>query len=61
MADPASSAAGRRLFPQSLCHDCAAPPRYVTSDRGAVFIYCPVLKRYPPQPVVACEAFVPKP
>jgi len=61
MADPASSAADPRLFPESLCHDCAAPPRFVTSDRGAVFIYCPVLKRYPPQPVVACEAFVPKP
>jgi hypothetical protein len=46
-------------FPQSLCHRCAAPPRYVTSDRGSVFIYCPVLQRYPPQPVTACEAFVP--
>jgi hypothetical protein len=49
-----------RPFPDSLCHRCAAPPRYVTSDREAVFIYCPLLKRYPPQPVVACEAFVPK-
>ena len=64
MADPSKSSSegeGERPFPESLCHRCAAPPRYVTSDRGAVFIYCPVLKRYPPQPVVACEAFVPKP
>jgi hypothetical protein len=30
----------------------------VTSDRGAVFIYCPLLKRYPPQPVATCDAFV---
>lgn len=49
-----------RPFPGSLCHRCAAPPRYVTSDRGSVFIYCPVLQRYPPQPVTACEAFVAK-
>jgi hypothetical protein len=47
-------------FPDSLCHRCAAPPRYVTSDRGAIFIYCPLLKRYPPQPVLACDAFVQK-
>jgi hypothetical protein len=30
----------------------------VTTDRGAVFIYCPLLRKYPGQPVVACEAFV---
>jgi len=48
-------------FPDSLCHRCAAPPRFVTSDRGAVFIYCPLLKSYPPQPVVTCAAFVPLP
>jgi hypothetical protein len=45
-------------FPESLCHRCAAPPRYVTSDRGSVFIYCPLLKRYPAQPVLACEMYV---
>jgi hypothetical protein len=50
---------GGRPFPGSLCHGCAAPPRYVTTDRGSVFIHCPLLKRYPPQPVVRCEAFVP--
>jgi hypothetical protein len=47
-----------RPFPESLCHRCAAPPRYVTSDRGSVFIHCPVLQRYPPQPVLACDAFI---
>lgn len=25
-----------------------------------MFLYCPILKRYPPQPVRACEEFVPK-
>ncbi len=50
--------AAGRPFPDSLCHRCAAPPRYVTSDKGSVFIHCPVLKRYPPQPVLACDAFV---
>ena len=29
------------------------------SDRGAVFIHCPVLRRYPPQPVLACDAYRP--
>jgi hypothetical protein len=44
-------------FPDSLCHGCAAPPRYVRSDRGAVYIHCPILARYPPQPVRACEHY----
>ena len=48
-----------RPFPESLCHRCGAPPRYVTSDRGSVFVYCPVLRLYPPQPVLTCAAFVP--
>jgi len=47
-------------FPESLCHRCGAPPRLVTSDRGSVFIYCPLLQRYPTQPVVACDVFVPR-
>jgi hypothetical protein len=50
---------GPRPFPTSLCHRCAAPPRYVTSDRGSVFVYCPLLKRYPAQPVTACDLFSP--
>jgi hypothetical protein len=49
------------VFPDTLCHSCAAPARYVTSDRGAIFIYCPVFKRYPPQPVHACAAYAPRP
>ena len=44
-------------FPDSLCHRCAAPPRYVRTERS-VFIRCPLLKIYPPQPVLSCEAFV---
>ena len=47
-------------FPDSLCHRCGAPPRLVTTDRGSVFIYCPLLQRYPGQPVRACDAFVPR-
>ena len=47
-------------FPESLCHRCAAPPRYVRTDKGAVFIQCPVLKRYPPQPVLSCVEFHPR-
>jgi hypothetical protein len=54
------SAEGERPFPDSLCHSCAASPRYVTSDRGVVFIYCPVYERYPPQPVRACEEYRPE-
>ena len=46
-------------FPGSLCHRCAAPPRYIRTERS-VFIRCPILKIYPPQPVRECEAFVPK-
>ena len=45
-------------FPDSLCHACAAPPRYIRTERS-VFIHCPILKRYPPQPVWSCEEFVP--
>jgi len=44
-------------FPESLCHSCAAPPRYVTTDRGSVFVYCPLYQRYPPQPVSFCELY----
>jgi hypothetical protein len=31
----------------------------VTSDRGSVFIHCPVLKKYPPQPVRECAEYRP--
>ena len=48
-------------FPDSLCHRCAAPPRYIRAARS-VFIFCPRLpQRYPPQPVRTCDLFEPKP
>jgi hypothetical protein len=50
-----------RPFPESLCHRCAAPARYVESDRGSVFLYCPLLQRYPAQPVLECSSFRPGP
>ena len=31
----------------------------MTSDRGSVFIYCPLLERYPAQPVLECHLFRP--
>lgn len=47
-------------YPQSLCHKCAAPPRYVRSATS-VFILCPLLpQKYPPQPVLRCALFKPK-
>jgi hypothetical protein len=64
-ADPPDGEAGtgpdedgpKLPFPDSLCHRCAAPPKYIRTERS-VFIRCPILKRYPPQPVVRCDAFV---
>ena len=51
----------RLPWPESLCHRCAAPPRYVASARGSVFILCPLLpQKYPPQPVVRCPLFRPR-
>jgi hypothetical protein len=48
-------------FPTSLCHHCAAPPRYVET-KTSTFIMCPLLPRkYPPQPVLVCALFRPKP
>ncbi len=46
-------------FPDSLCHACAAPPKYVRTTRS-VFIFCPLFRRYPPQPVAECPKFVPR-
>lgn len=46
-------------FPESLCHRCGAPPRYVRT-RAATYILCPRLPhKYPPQPVVECALFSP--
>jgi hypothetical protein len=48
-------------FPTSLCHRCAAPPRYIET-RTSTFILCPILpNKYPPQPVLRCPAFKPRP
>lgn len=48
-------------FPTSLCHRCAAPPRYITSGKGSVFILCPIWPtKYPPQPVRSCPLFKPR-
>jgi len=44
------------LNPESLCHRCAAH-RYV-QGRATTFVMCTALPvKYPPQPVVRCEAF----
>jgi hypothetical protein len=48
------------VFPDSLCHRCAAPPRYIRTQRST-FIFCPIFKRYPPQPVGECDEFVSRP
>jgi hypothetical protein len=48
-----------RPYPESLCHRCAAPPRYVET-KSATFILCPLLpNKYPPQPVRECPLFKP--
>jgi hypothetical protein len=47
-------------FPESLCHRCAAPPRYVRT-KTSVFVMCPLVpERYPRQPVLACPLFRPR-
>jgi len=46
-------------FPESLCHRCAAPPRYIRTVTS-MFILCPlVANKYPPQPVLSCLLFQP--
>lgn len=48
-------------YPTSLCHRCAAPPRYVRTPTST-FILCPLLAtKYPPQPVIRCPLFQPRP
>jgi len=47
-------------FPTSLCHTCAAPPRYIRTQRST-FILCPLLPtKYPPQPVARCPLYQPR-
>jgi RimJ/RimL family protein N-acetyltransferase len=46
-------------FPESLCHRCAAPPKYVRTARST-FVMCPlVAEKYPRQPVLQCALFRP--
>ena len=46
-------------FPESLCHRCAAPPKYVRTARST-FMMCPLLPtKYPRQPVLECALFRP--
>ena len=61
MSDPKDSVRPTPLpFPNSLCHRCAAPPKYIRT-RNSVFIFCPLLpNKYPPQPVLECALFKPR-
>jgi hypothetical protein len=54
-----STTESTRPFPESLCHRCAAPPKYVET-KSSTFIMCPLLpNKYPPQPVRSCPSFIP--
>jgi hypothetical protein len=47
-------------YPDSLCHRCAAPPRYIQTATS-VFILCPIVpEKYPRQPVRQCPYFRPR-
>jgi hypothetical protein len=47
-------------YPDSLCHRCAAPPRYIRTATS-VFILCPIVpEKYPRQPVRQCPYFRPR-
>jgi hypothetical protein len=57
---PPPAGAPELPFPASLCHSCAAPPRYVKTQRST-FILCPLLpEKYPRQPVVQCSLYRPR-
>ena len=46
-------------FADSLCHTCAAPPRYVRTATS-LFIRCPLVdEKYPRQPVRQCACYQP--
>ncbi len=46
-------------YPESLCHRCAAPPKYVRTATS-VFLRCPLLPdKYPRQPVLRCAMYKP--
>ena len=62
IATSMSKPGGEELpFPESLCHRCGAPPRYIRTQTS-VFILCPLVpEKYPRQPVRECAYFRPKP
>lgn len=46
-------------FPESLCHRCDAPPKYIRTA-NSIFVLCPLLaNKYPRQPVLSCPRFRP--
>ncbi|MFI5267118.1 MAG: hypothetical protein ACHQ7M_07055, partial [Chloroflexota bacterium] len=58
--EPEASAMPPLPFPESLCHRCDAPPRYIRPGRS-VFILCPRMpEKYPRQPVLSCSGFNPR-
>ena len=60
MADEQSKPDAELSYPNSLCHKCAAPPRYIRTATS-LFILCPLLpQKYPRQPVLNCSLFKPK-
>jgi hypothetical protein len=60
VAEKKQSSVEEMAFPESLCHRCAAPPRYVQT-KSSVFILCPLMpKKYPVQPVRECDLFKPR-
>jgi hypothetical protein len=47
-------------FPESICHRCSALKR--VKGANSTFLMCTALERkYPPQPVLTCEAFAASP
>jgi len=61
MPDPATPPPGPPPFPDSICHGCIHH-RLVRGARST-FIRCdaPDLPKYPPQPVVRCVGYTPRP
>lgn len=60
MSEPPAPPPAPLPFPDSQCHTCAAPPRYVRTATST-FIMCPLLpNKYPPQPVRRCPLYRPR-
>lgn len=57
---PIDRTASPLRFPDSLGHECAAPPQYVRTPR-ATYVRCPLVpERYPRQSVRECPYFRPR-